>query len=86
MYVLERTFLSCETCVLSNCFLLNNKICIKQYTVILTGPLAKTNSENINVKYNIYVCINVYLESYPFTTGGTFTGVVEVASKSTHSI
>ena len=23
-------FLSCETCVLSNCFLLNNKICLKK--------------------------------------------------------
>ena len=30
MYVLEKTFLSCETCVLSNCFLLNNKICLKK--------------------------------------------------------
>ena len=29
MYVLEKTFLSCETCVLSNCFLLNNKTCLK---------------------------------------------------------
>ena len=35
MYVLEKTFLSCETCVLSNCFLLNNKICLK-IKVILT--------------------------------------------------
>jgi hypothetical protein len=26
---LEKTFLSCETCVLSNCFLLHNKICLK---------------------------------------------------------
>ena len=29
MYVSEKTFLSCETCVLSNSFLLNNKICLK---------------------------------------------------------
>ena len=26
---MEKTFLSSETCVLSNCFLLNNKICLK---------------------------------------------------------
>ena len=29
MWVLEKTFLSCETCVLSNCFFLNNKTCLK---------------------------------------------------------
>ena len=33
----------------------------------------------------IYI-IYIYLESYPFTTGATSTGVVEVASKSTHLI
>ena len=31
----------------------------------------------------IYIYIYIYLESYPFTTGATSTGVVEVASKST---
>ena len=30
-----------------------------------------------------YIYIYIYLESYPFTTGATSTGVVEVASKST---
>ena len=30
------------------------------------------------------IYIHIYLESYPFTTGATSTGVVEVASKSTH--
>jgi hypothetical protein len=30
--------------------------------------------------------IYIYLESYPFTTETTSTGVVEVESKSTHSI
>jgi hypothetical protein len=29
------------------------------------------------------IYIHIYLESYPFTTGATSTGVVEVASKST---
>ena len=29
MHVLEKMFLSCETCVQSNCLLLNNKICLK---------------------------------------------------------
>ena len=28
-YILEKMFLSCETCALSSCLLLNNKICLK---------------------------------------------------------
>ena len=36
MYVLEKTFLSCETCVLSICFLLNNK---NMFKVSVTVPI-----------------------------------------------
>ena len=34
----------------------------------------------------VCIYIYIYLESYPPTTEATFTGVVVVASKSTHSI
>jgi len=35
------------------------------------------------VNYLEALYIYIYLKSYPFTTGATSTGVVEVASKST---
>ena len=45
MYVLEKTFLSCETCVLSNCFLLNNKICLKYKTKTKTAKQKETKTK-----------------------------------------
>ena len=66
MYVLEKTFLSCETCVLSNCFLLNNKICLKfKVKVVL-----------LNGIYNIWRLITFLSESsninkYVFIIGKT---------------